>query len=145
MSSRKVAAVPLCGLRVGSFRDGDTHVIALDGELDLATMEDVERELERVGGTDARLIVVDLRELTFMDCIGLRVIWVARQREAERLILVQGPRCVQRVFEIAGLARLLAFVDGPPKGDGANRFVRHATGRGPDRVAASCCRAEGCS
>jgi anti-anti-sigma factor len=146
MSSRKVAAVPLCGLRVGSFRDGDTHVIVLDGELDLATMEDVERELERVGGTDARLIAVDLRELTFMDCSGLRVIWVAHRREAERLILVRGPRCVQRVFEIAGLVRLLAFVDEPPKGDDANRFVRQATGRGHDRVAASCgCRAEGCS
>jgi anti-anti-sigma factor len=124
MSSRRAAAVPLCGLKVGSFRDGDTHVIVLDGELDLATMEDVERELERVGGTDARLIVVDLRELTFMDCSGLRLFWGAHQREAGRLIFVRGPGCVQRVFEITGLVRLLAFVDEPPKGAGANRFVR---------------------
>lgn len=132
MSSRKAAVVSLCGLTVGSFRDGDTHVIVLEGELDLATVGGVERELKRVGGTDARLIVVDLRELEFMDCSGLRVIWAAHQREAGRLILVQGPDCVQLVFEISGLVRLLAFVDEPPKGDGANRFELDATRGGHD-------------
>jgi anti-anti-sigma factor len=137
MSSRKDAAVPVCGLRVDSFRDGDTHVVVLEGELDLATVEGVERELERAGGSDARSIVVDLRKLDFMDCSGLRVIWAARRRAGERLILVRGPGCVQRVFEISGLVRLLAFVDEPPKGAGANRFARQATRGGDDHVPAS--------
>jgi anti-anti-sigma factor len=128
MSSRKDAAVSVCGLRVGGFRGGDTHVIVLEGELDLATVEVLERELERAGGTDARLIVVDLRKLEFMGCIGLRVISAAHKREAGRLMLVRGPDCVQRVFEISGLARLLPFVDEPPKGDGANQSS--ATPRG---------------
>jgi anti-anti-sigma factor len=135
MSSRKDAAVPLCGLRVGSFRDGDTHVIVLEGELDLATVEGVERELQRVGGTDARLIVVDLRKLEFMGCIGLRAILAAHQREAGRLLLVRGSPGVQRVFEISGLARLLPFIDEAAKGAGANRSSA-ATHRGRQRIPA---------
>jgi anti-anti-sigma factor len=137
MSSGKDAAVPVCGLRVGSFRDGDTHVVVLEGELDLATVEEVERELERAACTDARLIVVDLRELAFMACVGLRAIFVAHKREAGRLILVRGPRCVQQVFEISGLIRLLSFVDEPPRREDANRFKRDATREGHDRVPAS--------
>lgn len=138
--------MPLCGLTVSSFRDGDTHVVVLEGELDLATMERVGRELERAGGTDARLIVVDLRELEFMDCSGLRVVWAAHRREGERLVLIRGPDHVQRVFEVTGLATSLAFVDELPKGDGARRFERDATGRGHDRISASDgCRAGGCS
>jgi anti-anti-sigma factor len=146
MSSRKVAAAPLCGLRVSSFREGDTHVVALHGELDLATMEGVERALERAGSTDARLIVVDLRELEFMGCSGLRVIWLAHQREGERLVLVRGPDWVQRVFEISGLVRLLPFVDEPPKGRGTKRFERDAAKRDDGRVSVSHGgRAGGCS
>jgi anti-anti-sigma factor len=143
MSSRKDAAVPPFGLWVGSFRDGDRQVVVLEGELDLATMDGVERALVRAGGTDARLIVVDLRELEFMDCSGLRVLWAAHRREGERLVLVRGPEHVQRVFEISGLVSALAFVDEPPKGEGAKRFERDATRRGHDRVSAS--RAGGCS
>jgi anti-sigma B factor antagonist len=124
MSSRKDAAVPLCALSIGSFRDGDRHVVVLEGELDLATMEGVERELQLVGGTDARLIVVDLRPLEFIDCSGLRMIWAAHQREGKRLVLVRGTDWVQRVFEISGLVRLLSFVDEPPKGHGTTRLKR---------------------
>jgi anti-anti-sigma factor len=146
MSSGKDASVPVSGLRVGSFRDGDTQVVVLEGELDLATVEEVERELERAACTDARLIVVDLRELEFMACIGLRAIFVAHKREAGRLILVRGPRCVQQVFEISGLIRLLAFVDEPPGCEGANRSS--ATPRAEVTIASPAsdgCRAEGCS
>jgi anti-anti-sigma factor len=137
MSSRKDAAVPPFGLWVGGFREGDTQVVVLEGELDLATMDGVERALVRAGGTDARLIVVDLRELEFMDCSGLRVLWAAHRREGERLVLVRGPEHVQRVFEISGLVSVLAFVDEPPKDDGAKRFERDATRRGHDGVCAS--------
>ncbi len=56
-----------------------------------------------------------------MDCGGLRIILMAHQREAGRLIVVQGPRCVQRVFELSGLVGLLPLVDEPPKRDGAGR------------------------
>jgi hypothetical protein len=84
----------------------------------------------------------DLRELEFMACVGLRVIVNAHRRWAGRVILVRGPACVQQVFEISGLARLLPFVDEPPKGEGTNaRFARDATRRDKDQDPASdgCC------
>lgn len=142
MSSRKDAVVPVCGLRAGSLRDGDAHVVVLEGELDLATVEAVEREVERAACTDARLIVVDLRKLEFMACIGLRVILAAHRRLAGRLTLVRGPPCVQQVFEISGLARLLPFVDEPPMGEGANS-ARHSGDRASSAVSTWTARSSG--
>lgn len=85
-------------LRLRSFRDGDRHVIALAGELDLATGEAVGCELERVESTDAGVIVLDLCELEFMDTSGLRVILMAHRRLASRLVVEEGLQFVQRVL-----------------------------------------------
>jgi len=103
-------------LRLRSFRDGDRHIIALAGEFDLATMGGVERELEHVEGTDTRVIVLDLRELEFIDSSGLQVIVKAHRRQAGRLIVVKGPQRVQRVFEVCDMVRVLPLVDRPPGG-----------------------------
>jgi anti-sigma B factor antagonist len=97
-----------------SERDGSVHVIALSGELDLAAADRVEQELRRVEATDAGSIVVDLSGLTFMDSTGARLLWQADARsraDANRLRLRRGPRAVQRVFEISGIADMLPFAD----------------------------------
>ena len=101
---------------VRSARDADVHTISLAGELDLATAGEVQRELERVEATDARRIVLDLSELTFMDSTGVRLVVRAnaRSRDADgdgRLELVRGPHNVQRVFELCGVVELLPFAD----------------------------------
>jgi anti-sigma B factor antagonist len=101
-------------LSISSERDGDVHVIGLFGELDLATADSVEQELRAVEATDASSIVVDLSGLTFMDSTGLRLVWQAEARsraDANRLTLLRGPRAVQRVFEISGIAGTLPFAD----------------------------------
>jgi anti-sigma B factor antagonist len=101
-------------LSMTSERDGEVHVIALFGELDLAAADSVEQELRRVEATDAGSIVVDLSGLTFMDSTGARLLWQADARsraDANRLRLRRGPRIVQRVFEISGVADLLPFTD----------------------------------
>lgn len=56
-----------------SIRDGDTHMLTLAGELDVSAGPDVERELRRVEFTCARVIAVDIRELTFIDSSGIRL------------------------------------------------------------------------
>jgi anti-sigma B factor antagonist len=101
-------------LIISSERDGDVHTIALHGELDLATADEVDRELRRVEGTDARSIVLDLTGLSFMDSTGIRVILSADVRsraDANRLRLVHGPTAVRRVFELSGVVDLLPFAD----------------------------------
>ncbi len=91
-------------------REGELERITLAGELDLATTAEVE-PLLRGDGVEQRLL--DLRELTFMDSSGLRLILkahAAARREGWSLQIVPGPPAVQRVFEICGVANELGFV-----------------------------------
>ena len=61
-------------LRLRSFREGDVHVIALAETFDSVTMREVERELVAAEGTDAQVILLDLRGLDFNASGDLRVI-----------------------------------------------------------------------
>jgi anti-anti-sigma factor len=61
-------------LKMRSFRDVDARVIVLAEELDESTMEQVDRELDDAKGTDAQVIVLDLRRLEFIDASRLRVL-----------------------------------------------------------------------
>ena len=96
-----------------SEREDRTHV-ALRGELDLSTVEKVERELTRVEKAGASFVLLDLSELTFLDSTGLRLIVNADQRAREsdrRLTIVKGPAPVQRVFSITKLDERLDMVN----------------------------------
>ena len=88
-------------------------VIALRGELDLAGAAALERELDRVEQS-AEAVVLDLRDVAFMDSSGLRLIVLTAQRALDlgrRLALVPGPEQVMRVFEITRMRERLDFVD----------------------------------
>lgn len=90
--------------------DGDAVRITLAGELDLDSTSKVE-PLLRENGAQRR--VLDLRELTFMDSSGLRLILSAHsaaRREGTMLQIVPGPPAVQRVFQICGVEDELLFV-----------------------------------
>jgi anti-anti-sigma factor len=77
--------------------------VAPEGELDLATADDLRAELDHLFSAGFTHVVLDLRQLSFLDSTGLRLILEAR-RDADarsiRLELVPGPSGVQRVFEI---------------------------------------------
>jgi anti-anti-sigma factor len=107
-------------LRVGRLtirldRDRDVHRIAVEGELDLATADDLERELLRVEASAAQVILVDLSGLSFIDSTGVRLLLSAHARsraDGNRLALLRGPAAVQRVFELTGILDVLPFADG---------------------------------
>jgi anti-anti-sigma factor len=101
-------------LRLHSCRVDGAYLVSLAGELDLASMDAVERELQRGETADPAVIVLDLRELSFMDATGVRVIVRAHRRVGDRLVIVKGPRPVQRLLEICGLVERLPLVDAPP-------------------------------
>jgi anti-sigma B factor antagonist len=88
------------------------------GELDLATAPELETQvLTAVRGGD-RSVVLDLRELTFMDSTGVRTIVAAHQVAEETghdLRVVRPPRdsAVSRVIEISGIDDALGLVDEP--------------------------------
>ena len=95
---------------------GDTVTIEFQGELDIATTAGADAELRRVEQGGARVIVLDLRGLTFMDSTGLRLLVSADARARERdyrLAIVRGPAAVQRVLELTGLDARLDVIDDP--------------------------------
>jgi anti-anti-sigma factor len=103
-------------LSLATSRTGRAAVIALTGELDLAGAAALEQELARLEGDSPRAVVLDLRDVEFMDSSGLRLIAVASQRAKERggrLALVPGSEQVMRVFEITRMRERLDFVDDP--------------------------------
>lgn len=90
--------------------------LALSGELDLSSATQIEEVLKDIEEAGPQVLVLDLRDLTFMDSTGLRVMVSAdaRARDASRrLVIVQGPETVHRVFRITGLDAHLEIVENP--------------------------------
>jgi anti-anti-sigma factor len=97
-----------------SDRDGRA-VVVLRGELDLATAPDLEAALnERLDtGQD---VVVDLRELDFMDSTGLRALVTAHARvqDTDQSFLIVRPlpgAPIERILAVAGVATVLDLID----------------------------------
>jgi anti-anti-sigma factor len=92
-----------------------TVLMALSGELDLAASPLFEEELDRIrDGVD--LVILDLRELDFMDSTGLTAVIKAHQRchdSGQRLVLIRGPQQVQRLLTLTGVKERLTIVDSP--------------------------------
>jgi len=92
-------------LTIRSQRRDCTHVVAVIGELDVATAQRVEDALRTVEATDVEQVIVDLAGLTFVDSSGVHLIARADARcrtTAKRLRLRPGPPQIQRVFALAG-------------------------------------------
>ena len=84
------------------------------GELDLATVPTLERELTRVRESGVRCVVLDLRGLTFMDSTGLSLTlrWALESsRDGFDFSLVRGEGAIRRLFELTGMDRRLPFRD----------------------------------
>jgi anti-anti-sigma factor len=93
-------------------RAGDAIVVAPAGEIDLATVAAVEAEID-TALAESRGLVLDLREVTFIDSAGLRLV-LETSRKAAPFSVVRGPREVQRVFGLVGLEERLEMLDEPP-------------------------------
>ncbi|SRR5581483_3414062 len=91
-------------------------MLSVSGELDLASSPALEQELERVAASAPALVIIDLRELDFMDSTGLSVLIRAHQRAHEaghRLGIVNGSRQVRRLLSLTGVADRLTIVERP--------------------------------
>lgn len=102
-------------LRVLEYRAFDAGtVFAVEGELDLGTVGQLERVLTGIGRR-ADSVTVDLRRVGFIDCVGLRALLELSAQGDEqgcRVEFIQGPEPVARVFELTGTSEQLAFVPG---------------------------------
>jgi anti-anti-sigma factor len=95
---------------------GGVPHVSLHGELDMVRAEEVEAELIRIEERRPERLVLDLRNLTFLDSSGLRAVVMAgtrARRDGHALSIVRGPEQVHSVFEITGMDRELPLVDDP--------------------------------
>jgi anti-sigma B factor antagonist len=100
-------------LRYTIEESGRGTVVALVGELVFETARKVVRELRAIEDQRPPAIALDLRELSMIDSTGLALVVSAdaRAREAgRRLVVVQGPDAVQRVFRMTRLDDRLDIV-----------------------------------
>lgn len=85
----------------------DEVIVAVRGEVDLATAPLLERELSLGSVQRARAVLVDLERVAFMDLTGLRplVRFASPERPGHRVTITAGPPSVQRLLELSGLRR----------------------------------------
>lgn len=96
--------------------DGAAIVLAVSGELDLAASPTLEEELDRAFADSAEHLIIDLRELDFIDSTGLSVLVKAHQRAEDsgrRFGLVNGGSQVRRLLNLTGIAERLTVGDAP--------------------------------
>ena len=90
--------------------------VALRGELDLSRTLLLDSELQAVEAMRPETLVIDLRELDFVDSSGIARLIGARRRARRgcwRLLIVRGGEAVQRVMSLSAIDRVLAFIDDP--------------------------------
>ena len=88
-------------------------VAALTGELDLSTVEQLEREVDAATNGSPEVLALDLRALEFVDSSGLRLILRLHDRQVQagnRLVVVNNRANIARLFGLTGTDKRLEIV-----------------------------------
>jgi anti-sigma B factor antagonist len=93
------------GFRVYIAPDGEHVTVRAVGEIDLSTAREIERPVIELLDSGFERVILDLREVTFMDSSGIRVLVSTHQRAeslgAELSILV-GTSRIRQTLELSG-------------------------------------------
>ncbi|HTZ64138.1 MAG TPA: STAS domain-containing protein [Solirubrobacteraceae bacterium] len=103
-------------LRVELRRESDRVVMALSGELDLASAPLFQRQLDRAEIHSAPMLVLDLEDLEFIDSTGLRIVLSARAGARERgqeFAVTPGSQQVQRLLNMTRVSEHLRIIEPP--------------------------------
>jgi anti-sigma B factor antagonist len=106
---------PMTGLKIDS-KELPTgwHCLSVTGEIDLATVPDLENAIESVFSTNSHPLVIDLRDSSFMDSTGLKALVMANRRFDENgrgfaIAVSGGP--VSRLIDLSGVESSIKIVD----------------------------------
>ena len=112
--AREYAPPPfVCSWQIGGW---DAAWVQVTGELDLATSPQFRQRLGEAQHA-VRLVVLDLRELCFIDSSGVHVILDAARdsrRYGGRLLIVRGPAPVDRVLTLTEVCKQVVIFDLAP-------------------------------
>ena len=93
--------------------DGGRVVLTVQGEVDIATVDALESRLVEICARK-QSVTVDLRRVTFLDCLGVRLLLEqcdAAAAKGCRVDFIPGPPAVRRVLELTGALERLSFVE----------------------------------
>ena len=88
--------------------------VAPVGELDLATVDKLRAEVDRLRESGFTDITLDLRGVRFLDSTGLRLVLeldAAARTASHELCVIRGSDVVHRIFEVTQVAERLNFVE----------------------------------
>ncbi|WP_426505004.1 STAS domain-containing protein [Dactylosporangium sp. McL0621] len=93
-------------------RSGGTVLVAVDGELDYDTADDLRAILFDALDEARAAVVLDLAGLRFLDSSGLGVIvggWQRARVTGVRYVVRRAPLVIAEQFEMTGLSQVLTF------------------------------------
>jgi anti-anti-sigma factor len=95
-------------LQINSSRDGGSVTIALDGDLDFASVDELETAILAAEQSDADAIRLDLAEVTFIDSTGLSQLLEAKKRSDGRFrVTPSNSEAVSRLLSLTGTTEIL--------------------------------------
>jgi anti-anti-sigma factor len=97
---------PVGQLNIEDVRGSRRRTLELTGELDLVTAPALEAAVQRVRDDDTSELVLDLRQVVFMDSSGLRTVlaaWDACREDGREFFLIPDRGACRRLFEITGV------------------------------------------
>jgi anti-sigma B factor antagonist len=100
---------PTPALTLSTHQHQDVALLAVNGEVDMATAPDLRQTLGRCLEREPPLLVVDLSQVSFLGSAGLAALVEAQQHaRATQLRLVATHRAVLRPLQVTGLTATLA-------------------------------------
>jgi anti-sigma B factor antagonist len=88
--------------------------ILVEGEIDLATVDELTVAVEKVLADGSKNLVVDLRSAGFMDSTGLKSLVVANREfgaEGRSFALAVKPGPIWRLIDLSGVASTMTIVE----------------------------------
>jgi anti-anti-sigma factor len=100
--------------RVATERSPGTQRIIAAGELDIATVPQLEEAFDAALDAGAERILVDLGALTFIDSTGLRLLIRMHERCPDERLAIRSTPVVDRLLQVTGLLDQLPLLPEDP-------------------------------
>lgn len=94
----------------------DWLCMTVEGEIDLATADDLAKALDHVMSNGPQSLVLDLNQSPFMDSTGLKTVVMAMRRFAEddrELVLAVQGGPISRLIDVSGVESSIRVVSSP--------------------------------
>jgi anti-anti-sigma factor len=102
-------------LTLSTRHDGDEATLAVGGEIDILTADDLEHAIATITGSDARTLVVDLAGVSFMDSAGINALLKGRRAadgHGQQFRVTGATGIVRQILEVTGVAEHLSGQSG---------------------------------